>query len=471
MVNQLGSYIDSFQEYDASLKTIWQETQKKFQTKIIVLDDDPTGVQTVHGVPVFTNWNDASIHQVFEDNRQLTFILTNSRAYSKKQTEKVHTEIAQTIAKIAKERNEPFILISRSDSTLRGHYPLETETLKSTLEMEDYHFHGEILIPFFKEGGRVTLQDIHYVKQGNSYVPAAETEFAKDRMFGFSESNLKKYIEEKTKGKYKASEVVTISLEELRRMDFEVIGQKLMQVGNFNKVIVNALTEEDLKVFTIALIRTIKKGKQFLFRTAASFTKVIGNISDKPLLSKDTLITNYSKNGGIVIVGSHVEKTTEQLQQLKSIKDVHFIEFNCLLVTETELFEQEIERVQLEVNSKIALGQTVCVYTTRELLKLEGERFEEELALSVKISNAITSFVQNCSPHPKFVIAKGGITSSDVGTIALKVKKAEVMGQVAPGVPVWQTDDKSTFPKIPYIIFPGNVGEKDTLKNIVQSLI
>ena len=328
-----------------------------------------------------------------------------------------------------------------------------------------------MLIPFFKEGGRETVQDIHYVKQNGRYIPAAETEFARDRMFGFTKSDLKDYVEEKTQGNFKANEVTSISLDELRSMNFKLIEEKLLAIQNFNKVIVNAYTEEDLKVFTIALFNVMNKGKQFLFRTAASFTKVIGNISNKPLLTKDTLITDASINGGIVVVGSHVQKTTEQLEHLKELKDLHFIEFNCLLVTEPKQFELEIQRVQNEVNNSIATGKSVCVYTTRELLKLEGEQYEQELALSVKISNAVTSFVQNSKPKPKFVIAKGGITSSDVGTVALSVKKAEVMGQVAPGIPVWKTDEGSTFPNIPYIIFPGNVGKKDTLKQIVQSLI
>ena len=471
MMVQLEQYINSLGEYDATLQSIWNETQQQFQTKIIVLDDDPTGVQTVHGVPVFTNWDEASIRALFEEERKLTFILTNSRAFSKNQTTMVHEEIARTIVKVAQEKNEDFILISRSDSTLRGHYPLETATLKKALENENYHFDGEVLIPFFKEGGRVTIQDVHYVKQGNQYIPAAKTEFAKDRMFSFNESDLKKYIEEKTAGTFAAKDVTAISLEELRAMDFDTIEKKLMAVQNFNKIIVNAITEDDLKVFTIALIRAMEKGKQFLFRTAASFTKVIGDISNKPLLTKETLITDASQSGGIIVVGSHVQKTTEQLQHLKQLTTVNFIEFNCLLVTDEEKFNEEIERIQQAVNRSIAEGTSVCVYTTRELLKLEGERYEEELALSVKISNAVTSFVANCQPKPKFVIAKGGITSSDVGTNALKVTKAEVMGQVAPGIPVWKTDAQSTFPSISYIIFPGNVGEQDTLKNVVQALI
>lgn len=470
-MHQVESYLNNLPDYNEKLAQLWDEAYKNFNTKIIVLDDDPTGVQTVHGIPVFTNWSKQTIRELFEDSRNLTFILTNSRAFSKQTTTEVHQEIAHIIAEVAKERNTTFILISRSDSTLRGHYPLETEILKETLTKENMVFDGEIIIPFFKEGGRETILDIHYVKQNGQYVPAAETEFAKDRMFSFTKSDLKEYIEEKTNGTYKANEVTSITLEELRSLHFDAIENKLLNVTNFNKIIVNAHTEDDLKVFSIALINVLNKGKQFLFRTAASFTKVIGNISNKPLLNSKTLQTDASQHGGIIIVGSHVQKTTEQLLSLKELKALHFIEFNCLLVQDSLAFDQEINRVQKEVDSIIKKGQSVCVYTSRELLKLDDQKFEDELAISVKISNAVTSFVKNCAVKPKFVIAKGGITSSDVGIKALQVKKAEVLGQVAPGVPVWLTDSGSTFPHIPYVIFPGNVGEKDTLKNIVKALI
>ena len=71
---------------------------------------------------------------------------------------------------------------------------------------------------------------------------------------------------------------------------------------------------------------------------------------------------------------------------------------------------------------------------------------------------------------PAFVIAKGGITSSDVGTKALAVKRANVLGQIRPGIPVWQTGEESKFPQTPYVIFPGNVGENTTLREAVEVL-
>ena len=114
--------------------------------------------------------------------------------------------------------------------------------------------------------------------------------------------------------------------------------------------------------------------------------------------------------------------------------------------------------------------KTAVVYTSRQLLSPEGMTKEEMLRLSVDISDAVTSVVTGLRCRPSFLIAKGGITSSDVGTRALQVHRALVMGQIQPGIPVWKTGPESKFPGLPYIIFPGNVGETDTLKKIVELL-
>ncbi len=470
-MNKVLKRVTSLPAYGSELENLWKQERATFSHKIIVLDDDPTGVQTVHGVPVFTDWSEDTIEAMFQEERQMVFLLTNSRAFSTNKTRQVHTEIAERIARIATQLQQPFLLISRGDSTLRGHYPLETIVLKETLEKEStLHFDGEIILPFFKEGGRETIDDIHYVKQGDNYSPAGDTEFAKDRMFGFNSSDLKEWVAEKTAGAYPKDSVLSISLDELRALNFTAMTDKLLQLKNFQKLIVNAVTEEDVKVFSIALLRAINNGGNYLYRTAASFTKVIGDISSKPYLTKEDLITEATSTGGLIVVGSHVQKTTAQLNRLKELSSLHFIEFDCHLVTNEKQFEAEISRIQQLANTEIAEGTDVCIYTSRKRLDLEDGREEEELALSVKISNAVTQFVHQCNPHPRYVIAKGGITSSDVGTIGLEVKKAEVMGQIAPGVPVWKTGGDSRFPHIPYVIFPGNVGEDDTLKKVVQEL-
>lgn len=460
--------LHDMQEIDLLLKMEIQSNKQK----IIVLDDDPTGVQTVHNVSVFTDWTTQSIKSGFHSKDKLFFILTNSRSFTEAETIAVHKEIAENIAKVSSEIGKDYLLISRGDSTLRGHYPLETEVLKDILEENStIKFDGEIICPFFNAGGRFTVGNVHYVLEKDLLVPAGETEFAKDKTFGFKSSHLGEWIEEKTNGTFKSEDVIFITLDELRSLDFDGITEKLLHVEDFKKVVVNALDECDIKVFSIALYRVLKQ-KKFLFRTAASFVKAFGGISSKPLLQFEDLITASTDCGGLIIVGSHTKKTTAQLGQLQNCPHVILVEFNQHLVVESdEIFQTEINRVSAFCHKQMKEHKTVCISTRRERFDLNTGNKEDELKAAVKISDALTSIVSGLTVRPRFIIAKGGITSSDVGTKGLGVKCAVVAGQIKPGIPVWICGNESKFPQLPYIIFPGNVGEESTLKEIVESLI
>ena len=453
-------------------EALLSQAMEGFHKKLVVLDDDPTGVQTVHDVSVYTDWEEESIRKGFEEKESMFFILTNSRSFSVEETTKAHLEIAARVAKVAGELGQDFMIISRGDSTLRGHYPLETQLLADGLtKNEGAAVDGEIICPFFPEGGRYTMDNIHYVKEQDNLVPAGMTEFAKDKTFGYKSSDLTEYVEEKTAGKYKKEDCITVSLEELNALDVQGIKEKLMSAKDMAKIIVNAVSYADLKVFCAALVLAMKEGRHYMARTAAAFTKVMGRVSDQPLLGKAQL-EGETKNGGIVLIGSHVKKTTDQLNCLKELDgQVDFMEFQVNTVFEENGLEKEVEKTIKAAEEKILSGRTVVIYTSRQLLAPENMTPEEKLQISVKISNAVTSIIGKLQVKPKFIIAKGGITSSDVGTKALRVKKARVMGQVKKGIPVWMTGEESKFPGMPYIIFPGNVGEVSTLKEIVEELI
>lgn len=465
--------LTSFQKIDeAYIDSLLKKEIEANNKKIVVLDDDPTGVQTVHDISVYTNWDKDSIRQGFEEENNLFYVLTNSRGFTEEQTTKAHHEIAEAVDEVARETGKEYIFISRSDSTLRGHYPLETQLLKADYEKNTGKtIDGEIMCPFFKEGGRFTIDNVHYVKYGEELVPANETEFAKDKTFGYTAYTMPEYIEEKTKREYKAADVTCISLEDIHNMDIDKIEAQLMEVTGFNKVIVNAVDYADVKVFCTALYRAMAKGKVFMFRTAAAIVKVMGAVTDQPLLTREQMVVKETTNGGIVVVGSHTEKTTKQVECLKELKDIEFIELDATLVKDDDAFEAEVSRCLAREEECIRAGKTVCCYTTRALITADTGDKEDELRLSVKISDAVQSLVGRLSITPSFVIAKGGITSSDVGTKALEVKKANVLGQIKPGIPVWQTGEESKFPLTPYVIFPGNVGEISTLKEAVEVLM
>ncbi|MBO4880258.1 MAG: hydroxyacid dehydrogenase [Firmicutes bacterium] len=445
-----------------------REQYDRFGGKIVVLDDDPTGSQTVHDIYVYTDWIQETLDEAFASNDKLFYILTNSRSFTAKQTEEEHRKIAGAILDASRKTGKNFLVISRSDSTLRGHYPLETEVLRDALGKD---IDGEILCPFFPEGGRFTIGDIHYVKQGDTLVPAAETEFAKDATFGYTKSDLKEYVEEKTGGAYKAEDVVSIGLDELRAQDVDTIMEKLLSVHDFGKIVVNSETYDDLKVFCYALYLAMGEGRHYMFRSAAGLVKTLACIGTKPYLTRDDLVTDAKDKGGLILIGSHMKKTTAQLEELKKIQGIDFVEFDSDLVLDTPAFEAEKKRVQAKIDEDIEAGRTVCVYTKRKVLLLENDTKEAALLRSVAISDAVQSFAANLKTKPAFIIAKGGITSSDVGVKALKVRKALVLGQAAAGIPVWQTGPESRFPGLAYVIFPGNVGTETTLREIVEELM
>ena len=464
------SVTEEYKPIDEKLvdKLLAEEIAKN-NRKIVVLDDDPTGVQTVHDIHVYTGWDEESIRKGFLEENNLFYILTNSRGFTEEETTKAHNEIAAVVDKIAKETGKEYIFISRSDSTLRGHFPLETRLLRENYEKNTGKtIDGEILCPFFKEGGRYTIDNVHYVKYGDELVPANETEFAKDKTFGYSAATMPEYVEEKTKGEFKAADVTCISLEDIHNMDFDKIEAQLMAVKDFNKIIVNSVGYADIKVFCVALYRAMAKGKVFMFRTAAAIVKVMGGVTDQPLLTRKQMVVKETKNGGIIVVGSHTNKTTAQVEELKKLTDIEFIEMDATLVKDEKAFAAEVDRCLKKEEECIRAGKTVCCYTTRALITADTGNKEDELRLSVRISDAVQSLVGRLTVTPAFVIAKGGITSSDVGVKALAVKQANVLGQIRPGIPVWQTGEESKFPLTPYVIFPGNVGEAETLREAVE---
>ena len=328
--------------------------------KIVVLDDDPTGVQTVHDIHVYTNWDHDSIKAGFEEENNLFYVMTNSRGFTAEQTTKAHHEIAAVVDQVAKETGREYMIISRSDSTLRGHYPLETELLKADYEKyTGKQIDGEIMCPFFKEGGRFTIGNVHYVKYGDELVNACETEFAKDKTFGYKAASMPAYVEEKTGGAYKAENVTCISLEDIHDMAYDKIEAQLMAVKDFNKIVVNAVDYADLKVFCVALYRAMAKGKVFMFRTAAAIVKVMGGVSDQPLLTRAQMVVKETDNGGIIVVGSHTNKTTAQVEELKKLTDIEFIELDATLVRDEEAFENEVRRCLAKEEECIRAGKTV----------------------------------------------------------------------------------------------------------------
>jgi uncharacterized protein YgbK (DUF1537 family) len=432
---------------------------------VIILDDDPTGTQTISDVPVLTGWNQFDIENLLLEGEPLFFILTNSRSLPENEAGRLAYFIGQNIKNAAEKAKRDTLVISRGDSTLRGHYPIEVNTLGQGLGIHDA---AHILIPAFFQGGRITVNDVHYVRDGYNLVPAGETPFALDSSFGYRSSDLKDYIEEKTKGAIKAAEVVSISLDDIRTKGPERIVAVLKNLQPQQVCIVNAADQTDLDVFVNGYYM-IRKQLQtsILFRTAASIIPSLSGVQVKPPIEKNHLAPEGK--GGLVAIGSYVPMTSRQLEFLKQHLTVEYIEIDVKKLMDDSAFTIETGRVAERINFNLENNKVAVVYTSREVIK--GNSPEESLQIVNRISSGMVESVKGISVRPRFIIAKGGITSSDILTKSLEVKKARVMGQIIPGVPVWRLDDSPKFPGIIYMPFPGNLGGDDALHNAIQKLV
>jgi uncharacterized protein YgbK (DUF1537 family) len=444
--------------------------------KVAVLDDDPTGTQTVHDLWVVTQWTRKALRPVLSGDSPVFYVLTNSRSLPQDQAVALNREVAANLAAAAAEAGREIDVISRSDSTLRGHYPAEIDALRQTLEPRlGRAYDGVIVCPFFAEGGRLTANDVHWVTEGERLIAAAQTEYAHDVTFGYKHSNLKEWVEEKTAGRVPAAEVTSISLDTIRREGPVGVQRVLAQVSGGRVAIVNAASYRDLRVFVAGLLAAEEDGQRFLFRTAASFVKVRAGIPDQDLLTASEMVSGPpadaalpASTGGLIVAGSYVDKTTHQLSRAKQLDDVHPIELSVRQVLDVQAREHEVDRVLATTEDALRAGKDALVYTSRERVTERGSAGELDIGQSV--SAALVEVVRRLGLCPRYLIAKGGITSSDVATHALGVQRAWVLGQILPGIPVWRLGAESRFPNLPYVVFPGNVGSEESLAQAVQIL-
>lgn len=463
------SSLPAFSESEHVFSEI-QAGLRRSARKVVVLDDDPTGTQTVHSIDVLTSWSVEDLTRAFRNETKLFYILTNTRAMDAEQAIALNEEIAGNLCTVAKETGIDFDVISRSDSTLRGHYPDEMDVLERVIsEQTDIQFDGQLVIPAFFEGGRFTMNDEHYVLEGDTLVPACETEFSRDAVFGYENSYMPDYIEEKTGGKCSAENVVCVGLSDLREGGAERVTQILLGAEANSRIVVNAVEYKDLQVFVLGLLKAEEQGKNYLVRSSASYVKVRGAVEPIPYLSKEQIAPpDANANGGLVVVGSYVGKTSAQIDQAKKIDSLNVCEITVELLLDEQSRAAEINRVQQAVDQAIGEGIDVMIYTSRKLVKSDDK--EENLKIGGKVSAALVEIVSSLKVQPRFLIAKGGITSSDLATEALKVKSARVIGQVAPGISVWQLREETKFPGMSYVVFPGNVGTEETLAQVILLL-
>lgn len=433
--------------------------------KIVILDDDPTGTQTVHGLPVLTTWDVRDLEKELKNPGPGFFILTNSRCMPAEQADKLAAQIGRNLKTASSATGVSPVVISRSDSTLRGHFPNEVDAMAKALDQKDLPY---LIIPFFLEGGRLTIDDIHYVAEKDELVPAGQTPYARDAAFGFESSDLKEWVEEKTCGRVPAKNVVSVSLRQIREGGPDKVAQTLSLVPLNGACIINAVSYEDMEVLVAALLKLKKSVPGFLFRTAASFVRVYTGTQPRTELLSAKDLSSGSDRGGLFVVGSYVPKTTAQLGVLVKESGVNPVELEVGLLLDSTNKQRAVQQAIDVTNKGLSQGKDMLVYTSRQLVT--GTDAASSLDIGNIVSQSLVNIVKGLSHIPRYLVAKGGITSSDIATQGLGVKRAMVQGQILPGVPVWKLESEARFPGMSYIIFPGNVGDDDALAVVQKKL-
>lgn len=452
---------------ESLLPTIEEQNQANGRV-LVVLDDDPTGTQTVYDLPVLTEWTVATLQAEFEQGTPTFYILTNSRSLPLPAAQALNREIAENLLAAAAETNTDFAVVSRSDSTLRGHFPGETDALADALGQQ---VDATLIIPFFLEGGRYTIDNIHWVAEGEQLIPAAETPFAKDAAFGYQNSELRAWVAEKTGGRVAAADVGSVTLDDIREGGPDRVAQTLLALPSGAICVINCADTRDMEVFVSGLLQAEAAGKHYLYRTAATFVQVRAGLAPKPPLSAAELTPTNAESaahGGLVVVGSYVPKSSAQLNALLATDSMQAVE-----VPVTDLLDDlhqatTVTGVVETVAQALAAGTDVVIYTSRDLIT--GGDAEQSLAIGQRVSASLVAIVAGLPVRPRYLIAKGGITSSDLATKALQVKRAMVQGQILPGIPLWALGEESLHPGLTYVVFPGNVGGDDALVQAVEKL-
>ncbi|TQJ35000.1 four-carbon acid sugar kinase family protein [Arthrobacter sp. SLBN-122] len=454
---------------------------------LVVLDDDPTGTQSVADLPVLTRWDVADFAWAFSQGKPAVYVLTNTRSLDPAEAAARNEEVVRNaLAAAGSPRKLRLGFVSRSDSTLRGHFPLEPDVIAATVaEVSGEKTDGVVLVPAFPDAGRVTIGGVHYMRgtgdaQG-SLVPVSETEFAKDASFGFSTSVMADYVAEKSQGRFPADSVIVLDLNIIRAgasaqdpaISAKAIADAIEPATDSTPIVADIVTENDFRALALGLDEAERRGKKLLYRVGPPFVRGrIGQEVRTALTAEEAYEGNTpSEAGGLIVVGSHVGVTTRQLNVLTA-------EHNS-----ARIIEIDVEKLLGgEQDAKAHLDQTVdavvdalragdvIVHTSRLLIKTDDPA--ESLRIARTVSAAVVNVVNRTLKifPPRFVIAKGGITSSDVAAHGLEIRHAIVRGPMLPGiVSLWEPVD-GPAKGIPYIVFAGNVGDDDSLAQVTRKL-
>jgi uncharacterized protein YgbK (DUF1537 family) len=445
---------------------------------LVVLDDDPTGSQAVHDMDVVTVLDPLEYRVVLRSGARNCFVITNSRGMSGPEAAKVNTALAQDLFSIAAEFGTALDLVSRSDSTLRGHVWQEVKALDAARRSYVGKGYDAVLFaPAFLEAGRITADDIHWARVGDRFVPVGDTEFARDLTFGFRSSNLREFVAEVSGGRLRRDDVLSLSLQDIRDGGPERIAKRLAALDGLRFVVVNATSYADLDTVALGALLSQRQGKQFLYRCGPSFVRSLAGQDPLGPLTAEQIWSGTTEPAGfehgLIVVGSHVAHTSRQLETLRA--SVNLAEIVLDVPHLLQLSDGLARRSYLATLSEQVVASAeesdTLLYTSRPLVA--GADGSQSLQIARTVSAALSRVVHDAlRSKVAWFVTKGGITSHEIATSGLGIRRARVIGQLFPGmVSVFYAIDANPLAVgRPYVVFAGNVGDVDTLAAVVRRL-
>ena len=440
-------------------------------SRLVVLDDDPTGTQSVADLPVLTRWEIDDFAAVFATEAPAVYVLTNARSLGDDDARLRNLEVAQNALAAAAAAGVEVEFVSRGDSTLRGHFPLETDTLAAAVAAAGgAPIDGVVIVPAFPDAGRITVGGVHYMRDGDDLQPIGETEFARDATFGYRSSNLAAWVEEKSGGRYPAHAVITLDLGTIRA-GATAVADAIQDAVDLTPIVCDVVTEDDLRLISLGLIEARRRGTTLLSRVGPPFVRArIGSERREPLTAAEIYPDGGTDRGGLIVVGSHVAVTTRQLSRLRETNpDLTDIEIDVARVLDADGAPAYLRAIADRVVDELE-GADVVISTTRTVTT--AATADDSLRIARTVSAAVVDVVREvvARTRPRFVVAKGGITSSDVAAHGLAMRQATVRGPMLPGIiSLWEPADGPAT-GIPYVVFAGNVGDDDALAQVVSTL-
>jgi uncharacterized protein YgbK (DUF1537 family) len=453
--------------------------------RIVVLDDDPTGTQSIADLPVLTSWSVADLQWALQQPTTAFFILTNTRSLTEEDAAERNRQIVAALDEAATLEQVPYVILSRSDSTMRGYYPLETDVLAAELAAHGTVVDGVVIIPAYVEPGRVTVDSVHWTRTNEGMIPVSHSEFAKDASFGYANSDLRDWVEEKTGGRISRADVATITLTDIRTGGPDRVQEILAGLHDGQPVVVDTAVDADQQVVVLALLRAEAAGANFIYRTGPSFVRARSGQRATPAVDAERLRSILADQAtdaddsrpatahGLIAVGSHVGLTTRQLDQLRAKGKIIELELDVPTLLDDSARDDHVSSVAAEA-AKVLLGNEadsdIVIRTSRTLVK--GTDAADSLHIARTVSASLVGTVREIvgQIRPAFVLAKGGITSSDTATEGLSIRRAWSRGTMLPGIVSLWEPAAGPAQGIPYIVFAGNVGDDHALAAVVETL-